>query len=226
MNAPLPREVWNSLLAHDLKNALGLLEADLEHLAAEPDPGDARRAHHRCREVRQRLVMMLTVAGSGDGRPDALPAWPTDESPADFLHAVARGALALRPDVRLSVTIAPGTPPFWTFDVHLVRLALDAALHNAMRFARHRIELRAALREGGLRLAVLDDGPGPGGQPVADISGFARRSTGLGMTLCRAVASAHHCGGRPGSADLHAGGLPAAPGQPPAVGATFELWLP
>jgi signal transduction histidine kinase len=209
---------WQVLVAHDLKNALGTLESQLERLTAAPTPGEARQAHRTCRDLRQRLVGLLTVQrGEAEG---GLPAWPTDESPQELLQAMADAASTAADPIAIDVVIAPGAPSFWTYDPRLVRLALDAALHNALRFARHRIVLRASRQSGGLCLEVLDDGPGPGGA-ATDRDGA--HATGLGTALCRLVAQAHSTGGRAGSVTLSAAGIGPNTDQP---GARFSLWLP
>jgi K+-sensing histidine kinase KdpD len=107
-------------------------------------------------------------------------------------------------------------PPFWFFDLRLVRLAMDAALDNAWRFAQTRVELSARVTEGYLVLTVEDDGPGLQ-NPQLHPSATSDWSTGLGCQLGAAVARAHEHAGRFGRAELmnrHQGG------------ARFELWLP
>lgn len=181
MNAAMAPELV-ALVVHDLKNALGSLEASLGTLAAEPRPDLAQRAHRHCRELRQRFVMFLMLYGNQG----TMHAWRTDESPQDFLQALqARNA---SPAGAAALRLAPwpqDLPAFWFFDPRLVGLALDAALHNAGRFARREIVLGA--RRDGERLVfwIADDGPGLG---TADAS---EHRTGLGTTLCRAVAEVH-----------------------------------
>ncbi len=55
MNAPL------ALIAHDLKNALGALESQLEGMIDEPTPVAAQRAHMQCAELRRQFVQFLTL---------------------------------------------------------------------------------------------------------------------------------------------------------------------
>ncbi len=200
---------FTALVVHDLKNALGILEAQLESLAVQPDVAAARRAHRQCAEMRQRFVGFLTLYRA-DG---ALHAHCDDESPRAFLDGlrtrVARPADAVAP----TLGDCAAAPPFWYFDFRLVRLALEAALHNAWRFARSKIVLDAREEDGYLVLSVADDGPGlaaaapPGDDPFR---------TGLGTALCEAVAQAHAQAGRPGRVRLF---------NAPAGGACFELWL-
>lgn len=234
-----------ALVAHDVKNALGVLEAQLSRLVEAVDAPEAREAHAQCVALRQRLVMMLTLYPASAWQPvvaaaDApgLPVLRTDESPVDFLLSVERRTPRPRREVELTVGACLSAPSCWTFDPHLVRLALDAALHNAWRYARRHVHLDARGEPGYLVFVVDDDGPGPDGGRVAsdDPTGTpdpidpidparggdpaapppTERSTGLGLALCEAVARAH-------GALEHPGRITLTPG--PAGGARFELWL-
>jgi signal transduction histidine kinase len=195
-----------ALVVHDLKNALGALEANLAALSRRPERAAAVLAHRQCRQLRQRLVGYLAVYGH-EGR---LQAHLQDESPAEVLQAlVARHGDDAPP---LLVTQTEAAPVLWHFDRHLVLMALESAVHNAVHFARQQVELRARGEDGCLVFSVLDDGPGPGPE-----AGTAEHATGLGTALCRAVARAHGCTRDDGGVRLmqRAGG-----------GACFELWLP
>jgi signal transduction histidine kinase len=196
-----------ALVVHDLKNALGDLEAGLQALAQRPDRRAAAAAYRRCRELRQRLVGYLTLYGhdAPDGR---LRAVFEDESPEGLLQTLA----ARHRDAPLPVRVAAAgeAPVVWPLDRHLVLLALEAALHNALRYAGSAVTLRARAEDGHLVLSVQDDGPGPqGGRPAVG-------TTGLGTALCRAVARAHGTQREDGGARLLPG---------PSGGALFELWL-
>ncbi|MDP3084221.1 MAG: sensor histidine kinase [Rubrivivax sp.] len=197
-----------ALAVHDLKNALGALEGELGALESDPSPRLAQAARRHCVELRQRFVAFLMLyRGDGD-----LPLLASDESPSDFLAGFVRAA-----DPGASVSTRLGdcadAPPFWYFDPRLLRLALDAALHNAWRFARSEVVLDARLEAGFLVLSVDDDGPGLG----AAADGGAEWSTGLGTELCREIAHAHRNGERRGLVQL----MNRAEG-----GARFEIWLP
>lgn len=197
-----------ALLVHDLKNQLGMLEAELGQLALQPSAQQAHHAHQHCAQLRQRLIAYLTLYALPD-RP--LSALAEDESPRSFLARLLR--MASRPDgAPLRLGDCAGAPAFWYFDPRLVLLAMEAALHNAWRFARSDVVLNAGQRDGFLVLSVEDDGPGLGAWDCAAVS-----STGLGTELCAAVAQAHHQSGFYGRVTLNTitGG-----------GTRFEIWLP
>ncbi len=197
-----------ALFVHDVKNQLGVLEAELSLLETDLDRSRAHRAHQHCSQLRQRLIAYLTLYGSADKK---LFAQCTDESPQGFLQQLLR--VDSRPDgAPLRVTDCAAAPPFWYFDARLVLLAMEAALHNAWRFARSEVCLDAAQLDGYLVFSVEDDGLGLG---ATDPS--SRSSTGLGMELCAAVAQAHHNGDRQGRVTLS---------PRPQGGTRFEIWLP
>jgi signal transduction histidine kinase len=195
-----------ALVAHDLKNALGALEQRLHALQLAPAAPLARRAHHECSELRQRFVMFLMLY-SLDGD---LAALRSDESPRDFVEHLARRLGPTDDGATLRTQVAAETPLSWHFDPRLVRLALEAAVHNARRFARHEIVLGARGEGGYLVLSVADDGPGLGG------GDSEAASTGLGTELCAAVARVHGNSRHPGRSLLS---------NRPEGGTLYELWI-
>ncbi|WP_290663652.1 HAMP domain-containing sensor histidine kinase [Aquabacterium sp.] len=203
-----------ALIAHDLKNALGTLENELEALIDQPDPSLAQSAYLHCTELRRQFVQFLTVYGA----PGGLRVLSEDESPRDILkslqHTAALKRLITPGTPKVTVDSARVMPPFWYLDRRLVYMALEAALHNAMRFSRHNVVLGAREQDGYLVLSIEDDGPGLG---AIDPSDQSDQSTGLGTALCEAVAKAHRCADREGRVALV---------NRPEGGASFELWLP
>lgn len=200
-----------ALIAHELKNALASLESELEAMIDDPTPIQAHSAHAHCATLRRQFVQFLTVYGSEGG----LHAHAEDESPVDLLSALQRQSALrrLKGETTVDVVWQPpaDAPPFWFFDRRLVQLALEAALHNAMRFARQRVVMGLREEDGMLVVSLDDDGPG------LDAEDTNPASTGLGTRLCEAVASAHRHGAREGRVRLF---------DRPEGGARFELWLP
>jgi len=224
MSAPL------ALIAHDLKNGLGSLVAMLARLADEaaaaPHTG-AEHAHHAAeahaqgQELLQQFVQFLTLYGAQQGQLQALC---EDEDPGALLQSLLtrwRGRLA-REGRAVQVLAEPAVlpPAFWYFDRRLVTLALDAAMHNASRFARGHIWVGVQQAADGLQFTVRDDGPGLGqGETDAHLSTHlsTHMSTHLGQALAQAVAQAHVLQGVAGQAHLH---------NHPQGGAEFRLTLP
>jgi signal transduction histidine kinase len=207
-----------ALAVHDLKNELGSLEGLLAQLEAEPDRPRAATARRRCSQLRRRFVAFLLLYRDGE---DML-AIPADESPRALLQGIVESINDAPAGVTVRVGDCHDAPPFWFFDVRLLRLALDSAMHNALRFARSEVVIDAALRGRHLIISIEDDGPGPAiPEPaVTDAQPFDagdEHATGLGTELCRAVARAHRHDGGEGWVSLatRRGG-----------GARFEIALP
>lgn len=199
-------------VAHDVKNRLAILGEELARLRGLSLSPQAQAhvavASEQATQVTAKLVELLTVqkaVGSG-----GLRAAVHEELPELFLADVHAAALPLAGGRVELLRRVDNAPSFWFFDQHLVRLALDSALHNALRFAASRITL-GCRREGELLcFYVHDDGPGVQTQGC-------ETSTGLGRALCDEVARAHRNGGRQGYSSLrnHHNG-----------GALYELHLP
>jgi K+-sensing histidine kinase KdpD len=201
-----------SAVAHDVKNRLVILGEQLSKLSAMP-LDDAAQSHvavanEQASLLTGRLVEWLTLQTAADR--GGLRATPQEEVPEFFLADLHSQALRLTEGRVDLVREAGELPAFWFFDAQLVRLAIDSALHNAMRFADSRITLGARMAGDQLCFYVQDDGPGVQSEGCAT-------STGLGSTLCRQVAQAHRNRGAHGRCDLR---------DHPGGGAIFELHLP
>lgn len=201
-----------ALIAHDLKNELGSLEGQLEALIDDPSPAGAHSAYVRCTELRRQFVQFLTVYGAGEG----MLTHCEDENPKDLLELMYRTGqirrLSLPNSPKVAMKPADNAPEYWYFDQRLVHMALDAAFHNASRFANSQVILGMRQQDDFLVFSIEDDGPGLGAVDPSTMS------TGLGTNLCRTVAQAHRSGSRTGRIALH--------NRAEGNGACFELWLP
>ncbi len=195
-----------AIIVHDIKNALALLEAELRELTAAPERERAAHAHAACLLLQEKLIGFLTLYKASS---QGLAAQVDAHSPHDFLAALVAQTGYRKPGVAISVDTA-GMPAVGFFDENLVALALEAGLQNAMRFARSRIEVGCRAEAGGVVFTIRDDGAGLG-------AGDDAPSTGLGMSLCNAIAEAHCRSGKKGAAWLS---------DHPDGGALFELRLP
>jgi K+-sensing histidine kinase KdpD len=195
-----------AIIVHDLKNSLGALEGQLRALAVDIPDERTNQAHVTCLTLQEKLIGFLTLYKASS---QGLTAQIDALSPLDFLHGLRRHLTVNLNG--LDVVIEEDDMPLIAFfDENLVGLALEAALQNATRFARSRIELACHKQGSGIVFTVRDDGPGIGTLEE-------KPSTGLGMDLCRAIAGAHTKGEQRGTVRLanHADG-----------GAQFELILP
>ena len=198
-----------ALAVHDLKNALAGLESLLLRLEQAPAAATARHARQACTRLRLELTTFLTLY-----RDPQMRARVEDESPATLLRSLAGpDPGGDEPACRVIAADSPTCPSFWFYDPRLVRMALEAAIHNASRAGATQVLLDARVEEAWMVLGVEDDGAGLDRVPAA----HDPWATGLGTELCRAVARAHASAGRQGRVVLE---------SRPAGGTRFELWLP
>jgi K+-sensing histidine kinase KdpD len=196
-----------AVIVHDIKNALGVLEGELQRMTIQPTREQALLAHETCASLREKLIGFLTLYKASS---QGLVARIEAINPEDFLKALIRERITSRPELRISLR-TQDMPVLGFFDEYLVGLALEAALQNATRFARSAIEIGCTGQEGGdLLFTIRDDGTGLGATEET-------RSTGLGIELCNAIAQAHCKGDKRGSVSLH---------DHPDGGALFQLRLP
>ncbi|WP_443115831.1 sensor histidine kinase [Herbaspirillum seropedicae] len=196
-----------AIIIHDIKNSLGVLEGELRRLS--DDVPRVQQAHVTCLALQEKLIAFLTLYKADS---QGLRAQVEAVSPQDFLQSLVREQAVARAQGAITLVVdEKDMPIIGFFDEHLVALALEAALQNASRFARTRIALGCRNHpEGGVVFSVRDDGPGIGTQEK-------KPSTGLGMDLCNAIATAHNKETRQGEARLS---------NHPDGGAVFELCLP
>jgi K+-sensing histidine kinase KdpD len=199
-----------AIIVHDLKNALGALEGQLSALTIDLDHAQALQAHKTCVALREKLIGFLTLYKASE---HGLNARIEAVSPDDFLQSLVRNHpsenSAEQPQVQIKIN-DDAMPAIAFFDEHLTGMALDAALQNALRFAKSTISIACAKTNGEIVFTIQDDGPGLGAIEK-------KQSTGLGMALCEAIARAHHNDGRHGSTHLE---------SLPSGGALFTLRLP
>lgn len=192
-----------ALVVHDLKNALALLEIDLEQLNQHRDvPPEGMRAYGRCIELKNKMISFLTVyKHEKSGLNPILVEVDLFEFLEDLVSNSQSAMLAENHHghkITLRVAydrIKSGGETIF-LDENLVELALESALNNAVRYAHHKIEVWFEQDADAVIFKVLDDGVGVGVVDEMMQRKIAEKSssTGLGLALCEAVAGAHGSG--------------------------------
>lgn len=202
-------------LIHDLKNRLAMLTDSLARLHDRCTEGEVRQlaagSHAQALALTHRLSGMLVTHRLASGQ--SVPVHLQDESPKELLGELADEAQLLGGGrLHIEAQALEPLPAAWVCDRHLLRLALDSALYNALHHARSHIRLTVAQgTDGMLVFGIADDGPGPG------VAVPGEHSSGLGLQVCKAVARAHRNQGREGQSCLSAGA---------EDGALYELRIP
>lgn len=196
----------SALVIHDIKNALALLEIDLEQLNHRKDtPVEGRRAYRRCIELRTRLISFLTLYKHDQS---GLKPLMVEVDLTEFIEDMVRNSqsammaeshhghqIVVRADNE-RMKLKGKADGFGMFDENLVELALESALNNAVRYAHRRVDVWFEQEADEIVFRVLDDGAGVGevGELMQRKIEEKSSSTGLGLALCKAVAGAHGSG--------------------------------
>ena len=196
----------SALVVHDIKNALAMLEIDLEQLNHHQDvPAEGRRAYRRCIELKNRLVSFLTLFKHDQS---GLQPLIREVDLTEFMEDMISNSQSLMMAENhhghvVTVSIDPARIKMGgalsgtgLFDENLVELALESALNNAVRYAHHKVSVWFEQEGDEVIFRVQDDGVGVGVEDDLMQRKVAEKSasTGLGLALCKAVAEAHGSG--------------------------------
>jgi two-component system sensor histidine kinase KdpD len=194
-----------SSVSHDLRTPLAVITGSASTLLqSAPSMPEATRqdllktvleeAERLNRLIRNLLDMTRLESGAVKVKKEWLPLEEVVGAALDRLDARLAGR-----DVHVEL---PRDLPLVPCDAVLIEQALINLLENAAKYSAGRIDVTAAVREGEVVVSVADRGPGiPGGEETRVFEKFHRAAregstegVGLGLTICRAIASAH--GGR------------------------------
>lgn len=185
-----------ALLGHDLRSPLTGLTRRAEQLSATADGAEMERFTREVASMGGRLLLLIEdlvlwgklKAGSVHRSPFPVKALV---EPVLSLHAgmVAERGITLEVDLSSSAVLHT--------DVVLGQTLLRNILSNAIKFARGRVMVSVRETGEGVRISVMDDGPG-----LPDIPFENLNQSGLGLHLCREIAGAL-------GTKLEAGSLPA-----------------
>jgi len=230
------RRLFFAKVGHELRTPLTVLLGEVDVALGAPT---ATVAEHRealehvgihGEQLKRRIADLMALARSEDGR---LRIHPQTLDLPDLAREVvaATRAYAVANDVTLSLRPAPSLTPVEA-DADRIRQALSALIDNAIKFSPPggEVVLRLAAQDDGVRLEVLDAGPGVRDDEVMAITraylhgadAGSRAGSGLGLTIASWIAEQHggrlEVGNQPGGGLTAALILPHAPGV--SVGAT------
>ncbi|MFF3888638.1 sensor histidine kinase [Streptomyces sp. NPDC001914] len=198
-------------LSHELRNPLARITAELDWLRSRPRSADETLAAHDA--MADAALSMRTICDTllDDARDSAAAVPGTGEVVSVLLRLADRAAPA-RPEVEITVR-GPGEGLVAGVPDALLERIVGPLLDNALRYARSRVEIRAAARPGGVRVEVGDDGPGVPASFAPQLFLPGRRAdpgdghggAGLGLPLARRLARSaggevrHEEAGAPGA---------------------------
>ena len=196
------RNTLLSSVSHDLRTPLAVITGAASSLLQDAPPGgDERELKETIYEEAERLnhlvtnLLDMTRLESGSIR--LRREWHSVEEVVGSALARLERSLAGRP---VETTMPPDLP-LVPMDAVLVEQVLFNLVDNAVKYtpARTPIRLAASRDDGSVTIEVADEGPGlPPGSEERIFEKFERggggRGFGLGLTICRAIVTAH--GGR------------------------------
>jgi len=176
-------EEFAGLLAHDLRNPLNVVTANLEALAVDRE-AEALEAALAAADRMERLVermLRLARAGRTMGEPEAVTLSAVCEQARRAVELPEAGAVEVAGDRELRA------------DAERLQVVLENLFRNAVEHAGPEVTVTVGPCEGGFYVA--DDGPGlPDGDPETLFEpGYstAADGTGLGLAIVRRVVEAH-----------------------------------
>ncbi|MEW2403601.1 HAMP domain-containing sensor histidine kinase [Streptomyces sp. NPDC046862] len=185
--------------SHELRTPLSLLRAELD--VALHRPRTAAELTRTLRSVDTEVQRLIDLSNALLDLEETGSTQQVVRAPADLADlldgAVSPHRRTAERDGR-SLTV-DAAPAIVRVDVRWLRPAIGNLIDNALRHGHGDVHLAAEVREGVLRVTVIDDGPGfpPAFLPRA-FDRFARADTsrttsgsGLGLAFVRAVATAH-----------------------------------
>jgi len=192
-------------LSHEMRTPIATLSATLEAVedgVVEPTPEILDALRQQCNRLHRLADDMRAVSAFEEGR---LPITPTRVGIDNVLRAAVDAAKARYEASGVALELA-AVPDAWVkVDGERIGQVLDNVLRNALQHGASAVRVAAGVADGWVRVDVIDDGRGISDEQLPHIferfyCGDAHRrrdegaSTGVGLTISRAIAEAH--GGR------------------------------
>ncbi len=182
-------------LPHDLRTPLARMRLALEMLTLKPDPQWISRIERDIEIMNSLIGQLLDLARGMDHAPRT-----TIECGA-WLGARAQEHATLAAVAHSTIRVVRPEATWLLVDAHALSRVVDNLLGNALRYAPGEVDLVVENRPQGVRIGVLDRGPGIPDEQLTQIwQPFHRlersRSTqtggyGLGLAIVRQLARAH-----------------------------------
>lgn len=147
-------------IAHDIGNPLASISSELELLEGETDPEVVRGSVAVVRSQLARMSRVLReMTDFARRRGEEAGPVSVEEAVGDALRMIRHDPRARR--VHVETELEPALPRLWMVEDHLVMVLVNLAINalDAMPDGGH-LTMRAASRDGGVRIEVRDDGVG------------------------------------------------------------------
>lgn len=210
-------------VAHDLRTPMTRLRGVAERALAADDPRMQREALSTCLEESERILSMLdTLMDISEAETGTMRLVTSSVPLQELVREVASVYEDVAEDRQIALSTAVEAGVTVQADRDRLRQVLANLVDNAIKYTPGggRVTVSAARADGVIRLEVTDTGPGIAGHDLPRIwerlyrgdQSRAERGLGLGLSLVRAIVSAHG-----GTVDVRT-----SAGQ----GSTFTVTLP
>jgi signal transduction histidine kinase len=184
--------VLSAGIAHDIRNPLASMSAELEMLEGRDVPDDLRTAFGHLRAQLARMTRTLCeMTDFARRRGEDVGRVPVEAAVDDALRMVQHDPRARR--VRIEARVQPDLPPLCLVEDHLVMVLVNLTINSLDAMPEGgALTIGAQARDGGVRITVRDTGVGMPeeirrrvGEPL--FSTKSGRGTGLGLAVCNDV---------------------------------------
>ncbi|WP_327158780.1 HAMP domain-containing sensor histidine kinase [Streptomyces tubercidicus] len=179
-------------LSHELRNPLARITAELDWWRARPRSAAETRATHA--SIADAATSMRTICETvlDDARADAY----TVPGTADVMAVLRRLAERLGAPEKAALTVSGPDALVAGVPAALLERIVAPLVDNALRYARTRVAIEVSPEHDGIRVAVVDDGPGVPASFTGHLFEPGRRAdpedghggAGLGLPLARRLA--------------------------------------
>lgn len=216
-----------ALLAHDMKNSLGLILTDSDEIfstcSSNTCPSFQYVSHiqYEAKRLNNHLVQLLTLF-----KMDAEHYSPniSHNSVYDFLEECVFANSSLMEMRGINIALDCDENLVWFFDRELMSGVVNNVLNNAYRYAGDKVQISAFEKDGYLVIYLNDNGNGYPQHLIEQlaepnwVSNFSTGSTGLGIYFARIVTKLHRNKGKEGFIVMDNLG--------PNGGGEFQIYLP
>jgi two-component system heavy metal sensor histidine kinase CusS len=180
-------------LSHELRTPLSRIIAELDWWQARPRSTAETEATHEV--IAEAARSMRTICDTLLN--DAREGTPPTPGAAEILPVLHRLAARLEAPVRVTVDVRDeGSPPEAGVQAALLERIVSPLLINAVRYATSRVTVTVRRESDGVRIDIVDDGPGVSESFAAQLFQPGRRAdpgdghggAGLGLPLARRLA--------------------------------------
>ncbi len=195
------KKLLQASMAHDLRNPIAIIQGYAEYLQMHLEDGTLDRK--QVAETADKLelaagrLQRYTQSIGEVSRMEELEVEKRDCVLVDILTEMEEDfhLIAQRQGIALHVSVEEGEQTNGQLDSQVLYRILENVVANGLRFAEGQIDMRIAVKEGRLQIAVSDDGPGFPQEVLSRQKGVPMPGSGdhmgMGLVICQILCHRH-----------------------------------